>query len=208
MKLKFFIIIVFLILIVFPVYVLVSPTYYLVETPIEKNLVTLKSNFNPLSFFAKKKSSDGICPPQGCGPEAGSENISLRLNDKQLTSLLNSYTPPWILVTDLKAEIKDDEIFFSGISFNPLLAGRISGSARIAFNHISIIDVYVGPNKASDKTLNFIEANGNGILDNTFTKNKVFLKSMALNDNNLVIEATGPNGLIQQNGDSITINLQ
>lgn len=196
-----------------------STSHYKVTTPIRNNLFIVRSKKNTLlsmakSLFLKQQPTgdSGICAPPGCGNPYGTEDredITLLLTDEQITSLLNQYKPTSVLLTNIKVRFSGQTIFASATSFHPFMPGQLSASMRLYINHFYVNDAYIGNIKAPKKIANFIEANGDKMIKDIFTKYGIWLDQMKLVNEKLSFKANIPKGMItvDQNG-IILINLK
>lgn len=187
-----------------------SSPFYRVNTPVNKNLVTVNLNGSPSVPGTGPKGS-GICAPPGCGyPATGDrENVSLTLTPEQITSLVSEHLPPAVPLSDVRVSISEETIYASANSTYPFLPGRLSASARLDLNHFYVKDVYVGGLKAPQKVANFVEANMAGLIDNAFARYGVKLLEMKLVGGNLFLKANAPKGTVVVNKDgTIILNLK
>ena len=201
-------------------FILFSSSHYKITTPVRRNLFSVKTEKSTLlskienSFRKQPRPSegdDGICAPPGCGNPYGTkdrEDITLLLTDEQITSLLNQYKPTSILLTNMKVRFTDQTVFASAMSLYPFIPGQVSVSARLYINHFYVNDAYIGEIKAPEKIANFIEANGDKMIKDMFTKYGIFLNQMELVDEKLSFKANVPKGMITVGQDgTILVNL-
>lgn len=183
-----------------------SPSKYRVDTIIKKELISFQKG--SLSSTAKGGNNGGICAPPGCGPNTSvpRENIKLELTDEQLTALVNTLKPKNLLASNIRIKLDSGKIILTATSYYPMIPGKVTIISDLRLNHFYVKEVYIGVIKAPGKTESFIEANGSGLIDKAFLENDVFLKSMRIEGDKFIFEASVPKGMIMVEGGVIKIN--
>ena len=183
-----------------------SPLEYRVDTPFRKELISFQKG-SP-SSTTKGEDNDGFCPPLGCGPNTSvsREDIKLELTEEQLTALVNTLKPKNLLASNIRIKLDSGKIILTATSYYPLAPGKVTVVSDLRLNHFYVNEVYIGGIRAHKKTQSFIEANGSGLIDEAFQKNGVFLKSMRIEGDKFIFEASVPKGMVMIEGGVIKIN--
>lgn len=183
-----------------------SPSGYKVDTPFRKELISFQKKSSSLSN--EVGSGDGFCPPPGCGPSnsISREDIRLELTDEQLTALINTLKPSNLLASNIRIKLDSGKIISKATSYNPQIPGNITVVSDLRLNHFYVEEVYIGSIRAPRKTESFIEANGAGLIDKAFQEYGVFVKSMRIEENKFIFEASVPKGMVSVEGEVIKIN--
>jgi len=183
-----------------------SPLEYRVDTPFRKELISFQKG-SP-SSTTKGEDNDSFCPPLGCGPNTSvsREDIKLELTEEQLTALVNTLKPKNLLASNIRIKLDSGKIILTAASYYPLAPGKVTVVSDLRLNHFYVNEVYIGGIRAHKKTQSFIEANGSGLIDEAFQKNGVFLKSMRIEGDKFIFEASVPKGMVMIEGGVIKIN--
>lgn len=142
----------------------------------------------------KKSNSVGVCGPQGCGPKNLEllEKVNMEFSSDEMTQFLNKNKPTNILLSDIKVSFANGKIEALATSFYPFMPGKMSGILSLNTRYFRVEEVSVDGIKMPQKTIDFIEANGNGLWDSLLTEKNIWLNFMEIRGDKLYIDALAP----------------